>query len=66
MPIPSQTLRALKQTYGFSPDERRWCLLAVGGTIVASIASYMMQCPMPLVGAFALGAVTVAQLEVED
>lgn len=66
MPIPNKTLRSLKQQYGFSPEERRWCLIAVSVTVLASLASYFLDCPMPLVGAFALGAVTVAQLEIED
>ncbi len=63
LPIPDQTLRSIKRERGMSVDERRWCFAAVGVTLAASIASYFLQSPMPLVAAFAFSAVTVAQME---
>ncbi len=65
-PIPPHTLRLIKASKGFSQEERIWSTTAIIVAIVATILSYLTQCPLPLVFAFAFGAVTVAQLEVED
>ena len=64
-PIPSKALRLIKAKKGLSPDERVWAIASVAGTVVAAIASLIMKCPMPMVGAFALCAVTVGQLELD-
>ncbi|MBO3457390.1 hypothetical protein G7B40_003720 [Aetokthonos hydrillicola Thurmond2011] len=65
-PIPPHVLRVIKSEKGLTVEERFWSLLAVMGTIVAIVSSYLFRCPMPLVFAFAFDAVTAAQLEVED
>jgi hypothetical protein len=65
-PIPTQVLKVIKAKKGFTYEERLWSALAVIGTLVAVVSTYLFKCPMPLVFAFALDAVTAAQLEVED
>jgi hypothetical protein len=64
-PIPPKILRSIKSQKGFSIEERLWSISAVVGTITAVIVSYCLKCPMPLVFAFGLDAVTVALLEDE-
>lgn len=65
-PIPSKALKMIKAQKGFSCEEKMWAIASVVGTALAAIVSFVMKCPMPMVGAFAFCAVTVAQLEVED
>jgi len=65
-PIPVKALRSIKVQKGLCSEERAWSITAVVGTIAAVVATYWLKCPMPLVFAFALDAVTVARLEVED
>jgi hypothetical protein len=65
-PIPPAALRLIKTKKGLSVEERLWSLIAVVGTVVAAIVTFWLKCPMPLVFAFALNAVTVAQLETEE
>lgn len=65
-PIPPQVLRLIKANKGLSTEEKWLSSTAVIVTIIAAILSYCLKNPMPLVLAFAFGAVTVAQLEVED
>jgi hypothetical protein len=65
-PIPPRVLRLIKAQKGLSGDERFLSISAVVVTVVAAILSYLLQSPMPIVLAFAFGAVTVALLEVED
>lgn len=65
-PIPPRVLRLIKQEKGLTTQERFWSISAVIATIIAAIFSYFLNSPMPLVLAFAFGAVTVAQLEVEE
>lgn len=66
LPIPSNVLRLIKQQRGLSLDEKRWCFAAVASALLGSVFSSLLQCPMPIVIAFAFCAITVAQLEVED
>ena len=65
-PIPSKALRKIKAQKGLSGEERWWTIISVAGTMLAAAVSFIFKCPMPMVGAFAFCAVTVAQLEVED
>lgn len=65
-PIPTQILQSIKAKKGLTLEERLWSILAVIGTIVAVISTYLLKCPMPLVLAFAFDAVTAAHLEIED
>lgn len=66
LPVPSQALRLIKAKQGLSPDERKWCLTAIGVSALSALFTYLLQSPMPLVSAFAVCAMIVAQLEVED
>lgn len=66
LPIPQKALRLIKQQRGMSADERLWCFSAIATAAVAAFSSYFLLSPMPLVGAFAFCAVTVARLEPED
>jgi hypothetical protein len=65
VPIPNQVLRAIKAEKGFSPEERMWALLVLFCGISASVCCYWLANPLPLVFAFAFGAVVVAQMEDE-
>jgi hypothetical protein len=65
-PIPPQALQLIKAAKGLSASEKSWSISAVIVTLIAAILSYLLKCPMPLVLAFAYGAVTVARLEVEE
>jgi hypothetical protein len=65
-PIPPHALRLIKAEKGLTPNEKFWSSVAAIVTLMAAISSYFLKCPMPLVFAFAFGAVTVARLEVED
>ena len=65
-PIPPKVLRKIKTQKGLSGDEKMWAIVSVAGTALAAVVSYVMKCPMPMVGAFAFCAVTVAQLEIEE
>jgi NhaP-type Na+/H+ or K+/H+ antiporter len=49
-----------------SEPEKLLSISAAIASIGAVIFTYLLQSPMPLALAFALGAVTVALLEVED
>jgi hypothetical protein len=66
LPIPNQVLSLIKAERGLSVDEKRWRLAAIVSTAIAILASYLSQCPMPLVAAFIFCAIVVAQLEIEE
>lgn len=65
-PIPYDVLHAIKQEQGLSPVEKRWYGVAVMATIVASLAAYGLNSPLPMVFAFILGAISVAYLDDEE
>ncbi len=65
-PIPPQVLRLIKAKKGLSKAEQWWSISGVIVSLIAAILSYFLKSPMPLVFAFAFGALTVALLEVED
>ncbi|UBF25146.1 hypothetical protein K9N68_26475 [Kovacikia minuta CCNUW1] len=63
VPIPTQVLRTIKAEKGLCFEEKIWCLMAVLIALLASISTYFLASPMPLVVAFAFCAVTVARME---
>lgn len=65
-PIPSEILRIIKAQKGLSPQEKRWSVASAGIAVMLAIASYFLKSPMPLIAAFALGAITAAHLEPDD
>jgi hypothetical protein len=65
-PIPPKVLRLIKAEKGLSPSEKWWSISAVILTLIAAISSYLLKCPMPIVFAFAFGAITVALMEIEE
>ena len=65
-PIPLETLRTIKAQKGFSFQEKLWIIAAAIITPISVILSYYLKCPMPLVFAFAFGAITVAKLEIDE
>lgn len=65
-PLPPEVLSLIKAEKGLSGSERWLSILAVVVTLIAGILSYILNCPMPLVCAFAFGAITVGLLEVEE
>lgn len=64
-PIPPKVLRLIKREKGLSPEEKGWLGIAVAFTLISLLLGYFLASPMPIVLAFALDAVTAAQLEVE-
>jgi hypothetical protein len=65
-PIPPKILRSIKVQKGLCWEEKLWVFSAVVVTGISLGLSYLLKCPMPIVFAFALDAVTVAKLEVEE
>lgn len=65
-PIPPQALKLIKAENGLSGEERLWSIAAVVVTVIAAFMSYFLKSPMPMVLAFAFGAITAALLEVEE
>ncbi len=65
-PIPPKVLRAIKAEKGLSGEEQLCSMSAVVVAVMGAILSYVLQSPMPLVLAFAFGAIAVALLEVEE
>jgi len=63
MPIPGDVLQQIKAERGSSPTERAWQATAWISAGIAIVLSYLIKSPMPLVMAFAFGAITVAQFE---
>jgi nitric oxide synthase oxygenase domain/subunit len=66
VPIPLPVLRTIKAEKGLSPDERNWCLVILVSAGLALVVGYLIASPVPLVGAFAMAAIVVAQLEDDD
>lgn len=65
MPIPDDALQTIKAQYGLSPQEKVWCAAAwIVGALGLGL-TYWLECPIPLVAAFAFCAVTVALFEDE-
>ncbi len=65
VPIPPQVLQTIKAEKGFTPEERGWALLVMTCGILAGTCGYWFANPLPLVFAFAFGAIVVAQMEDE-
>lgn len=65
-PIPSSVLRSIKAAKGWCEEERLVVWTGAIAALVALFLSYVTHSPMPLVFAFACGAVMSALLEVED
>jgi hypothetical protein len=65
-PIPNKILRCIKLEKGLCPEERYWLLAAALVSVTGVFSTYFMQSPMPIVLAFAFGAVTAGRLEVEE
>ncbi|MEA5617948.1 hypothetical protein VB711_08865 [Cronbergia sp. UHCC 0137] len=65
-PIPVHVLRLIKEENGLTNQEFFWSMTAIATTILAVIYTFVLKCPMPLVFAFAVNAVTVAQFELDD
>ena len=66
VPIPSDVLRTLKAQHGLCLEERVWVLSALCGAAIAGVLSYTLNSPMPLVAAFAYGAIVVGRMEEEE
>lgn len=65
-PIPNRILQAIKAEKGLCLEEKIWFFAATVLTLLGIVFSFVLHCPMPIVFAFAVDAVTVAQLEVEE
>ncbi|WP_041698858.1 hypothetical protein [Thalassoporum mexicanum] len=66
MPIPSKALRCIKAQHGMCNQEKSLAIAAIIIAIGAVGLTFSFNSPMPLIFAFAFGAITVALLEVED
>ncbi|MDB9495983.1 hypothetical protein PN441_07325 [Spirulina major CS-329] len=65
-PIPSSVLRSIKAAKGWCEEERLVVWTGAIAALVSLVLSYFTHSPMPLVFAFACGAVMSALLEVEE
>ncbi|WP_017654001.1 hypothetical protein [Fortiea contorta] len=65
-PIPTHVLQLIKAEKGLTFEETLWTISALIGTVIAILSTLWFHSPMPLVLAFALNAITVAQFEPED
>ena len=65
LPIPKEQLMEIKANKGFSPQEKFWVSLTITVSLLGGIFSYLLNCPMPLVFAFAFAAVIIAHLEID-
>lgn len=65
-PIPAHILRTIKAEKGLCEEEKMSLVLASVVTVGSVALSFIYLSPMPIVFAFAVDAVTVALLEVED
>jgi len=66
LPIPDDTLRAIKAAKGMSDDEKFWTLAAIAISGLASIFSFIFKNPLPITLAFGCVAFIVGQLEIEE
>jgi hypothetical protein len=65
LPIPNDALRVIKAKRGLSPDEKLWRMAAWMAAGLGAILTYCLECPLPLIAAFAFCAVMVALMEDE-
>jgi hypothetical protein len=65
MPIPSQVLRSIKSQRGMTLEEKLWYGAAWVASGSAIACTYTLQCPLPLVAAFALCAIIFARTDDE-
>lgn len=65
IPIPKETLIQIKAEKGFSPEEKLWLGSSIVISMIAIIFTYLFNCPMPLVFAFAFTAIVVGNFELE-
>lgn len=65
-PIPPRVMQWIKNQKGLSIAEKRLLTVAALVTGGALLLSYLWHSPMPIVFAFAFGAITAGLLEVED
>jgi len=63
VPIPNTVLHTIKAEKGWTADEKVWVGSAWMGAIAGAALTITLHSPMPLVAAFAFGAVVVAMLE---
>jgi len=65
LPIPKETLMEIKAEKGFSPEEKIWLSISVAISITGGVFSYFLNCPMPVVLAFAFTAIIIANFELD-
>ncbi len=63
LPIPRQALKKLAANSGWSLLEKIWYGAAIALALLAIPWTYLSHCPMPLIFAFAFGAIAVALME---
>jgi hypothetical protein len=66
VPIPAKVLRTIKIERGMSTDERRWAAMAWVGVVLGAILSYEIASPLPILLAFAFGAIVAARMEEDE
>ena len=65
LPIPKETLLQIKAEKGFSNQEKLWLTISATIGLLGCILSYILNCPMPLVFAFAFTAIIMGNFDVE-
>lgn len=63
LPVPAQALQELGDARSWGLKETLWYGGAIALTILAAPLSYFSHCPMPLMFAFAFGAIAVGLME---
>ncbi|WP_265266034.1 slr1957 family protein [Spirulina subsalsa] len=64
-PVPLKVLRLIKEQKGLCLEERVLLLVVSLASIGAVVSTFLSHCPMPLVLAFALGAIAIPLLDDE-
>jgi hypothetical protein len=65
-PISKKILRIIKAEKGLTEQEKIWLTSLGVFSLLSLISSLIYRCPMPLVLAFGVGAITSVQLEIEE
>jgi hypothetical protein len=64
-PVPLNVLQEIRAAKGWTPIEQLWAGIAISAACLASVGSYWLSSPLPLVMAFSVCAIAVAFLDDE-
>jgi hypothetical protein len=64
-PIPQKVMRLIKNEKGLTNNEQKWLYSVAIVSLVATLASFLLLSPMPIMFAFAFDVITFARMECE-